>query len=132
MERTITSLNDLDDAVKSLTNDGIDIFFISGDVMISQVIPQLAQTMQKKGIPFFTNTAEDVNSGAFLSMGADYFEVGEKAAAIFEAVLAGTNPNDIPIEKYVPFSLGVNLTLAKGFGVMLPDTLVKNAKIVIH
>jgi len=132
VERSITSLNDLEDELNALINSGIDIFFISGDVMISQVIPEIAQTMQRKGIPFFTNTADDVHSGTFLSLGADYYEVGEKAATIFEGVLMGANPNDIPIETFLPLSIGVNLTLAKRFGVILPDTLVKNAKIVIH
>ncbi len=132
VERSITSLNDLDDALNSLVSSGIDIFFISGDVMISQVIPRLAETMQKKGIPFITNTADDVNSGTFLSLGADYYEVGERAAVIFEGVVLGANPADIPIELFVPFSMGINLLQAKKFGVMISDTLVKKAKFVIR
>ncbi|MEI6433904.1 MAG: ABC transporter substrate binding protein [Bacteroidota bacterium] len=131
-ERAITTLDDLDDARKSIISSGIDIFFISGDVMISQVIPQLAKPMTQKKIPFFSNTAEDVNSGTFISLGADYSQVGEKAASVFMGVLKGANPKDIPIELYVPYSLGINLNLAKEYGIAIPDTMISAAKIVIR
>jgi putative ABC transport system permease protein len=131
-ERAITSLDDIDDAINSLTGSGMDIFYISGDVMISQIIPKLALTMQKKGIPFFTNTDSDVNAGSFVSLGADYFEVGERGAMILEGLLYGANPRDIPIETFVPFSLGVNMKLARQYKVAVPDTLVARAKYVIR
>ncbi|MFH1160079.1 MAG: ABC transporter substrate binding protein [bacterium] len=132
IERTITNLNDLDDAVNSITTAGIDIFFISGDVMISQVIPQLAKKMTEKNIPFFSNTADDIRSGTLVSLGADYYEVGEKAAEVFKKILGGIPPNDVPVETFVPAAFGINLGLAKKYRIPVPDALVKQAKIIIR
>jgi putative ABC transport system permease protein len=132
IERTITSLNELDDAVNSVCAEGIDIFFISGDVMITQVIPRLAKTMTEKRIPFFTNTSDDIQSGTFISLGADYYEVGERAAGIFKRMAAGADPASIPIELYVPEALGINMILAKKYGISIPESLLKQAKTVIR
>ncbi len=131
VEKTITNLNDLEDAVASLRYPGIDIFYISGDVMISQTIPTLAKKMTSWNVPFFTNTSDDINSGTFLSLGADYFEVGQKAAALFEQVLLGASPKAIPIESYVPMALTVNLLLAKKLKINIPDSVINKAKIII-
>ena len=132
IEKTITSLNELDDARKSLVNAGIDIYFLSGDVMVSQAIPQLAKAMTQAGIPFFSNNADEVNQGTFISIGADYYEVGEKAAETLHEVMRGANPARIPIRVFVPWSVGVNLKLARQYGVSVPDTMITNARFVIR
>lgn len=131
-EKAITSLNELDDARKSLIDSGIDVFFLSGDVMVSQAVPQLAKAMSLAKIPFISNNADDVNGGTFISVGADYYEVGGLAAQILLDIMVGANPKDIPIKMFVPYSVGVNLKMAREYAVTIPDTMVQRAKIVIR
>jgi len=131
-ERTITGTNEVDEAVKSLVSSGIDIFYVSGDVTTSQLIPVLAVQMRERKIPFFTNTSDDIKSGTFISYGADYYEVGRKAAGIMMGIMDGAAPVDIPIEWYVPEGLGINLAIARELNVSIPDSILKKAAVKLN
>ena len=132
IERTITGTNEVNEAVKSLLSSGIDIFFISGDVTASQLIPELALLMREKKIPFFTNTTDDIRSGTFLSFGANYYEVGKKAAVMMIGVMDGADPADIPIDSYVPEGLGINLAIAKEQKISIPDSILNKAAVKLY
>ncbi|MCX6283695.1 MAG: hypothetical protein NTW31_05630 [Bacteroidetes bacterium] len=129
LERTITGTNEIDEAIKSLLDEGMDIFYVSGDVTTSQVIPVLAKLMRERKIPFFTNTSDDIKSGTMLSYGADYYEVGKKAAGIMLGIMDGAAPADIPIELYVPEALAINLAIAREEKISIPDSIMKKATI---
>jgi putative ABC transport system permease protein len=127
IERTVTGTSEVDESLNSLFADNIDILFISGDVTVSQMIPSLAMKARSRMIPMFTNTSDDIRSGAFISFGADYYEVGRKAAGILAGVIEGASPADIPIETYVPKALSVNLAIARELRIQIPDSLRKAA-----
>ena len=94
-------------------------------------IPSLAAKLRQKKIPYITNTPADIESGAFLCLGADYYDVGLKAAELATRIIRGENPAGMPVILYVPEQLTVNLRLAKEYGVTIPDDLItKAAKVV--
>jgi len=132
LERTVTGTDEIDEAAKSLISSGIDIFFVSGDVTVSQVIPSLAQLMREKKIPFFTNTSDDIRSGTLIGFGADYYEVGKKAGGIMIGVMDGADPIDIPIETYVPTTLTINLAIAREQKLYIPDSILNKAVIKLN
>lgn len=132
IEKTITNTNDIEEVAKSIVNEKIDIFFTSGDVTVSMVVPSLSRKMSENRIPYFTNTPEDIKSGAFFAIGADYPEVGKKAADILLKVIKGNDPKDIPIELYVPERYHINMKLAKSYGISVPQHIIKGAGIVIN
>jgi len=131
LERTITGTNEVDEAARSLVSSGIDIFYVSGDVTASQLIPSLAKMMREKKIPFFTNTSDDIKSGTLVSFGADYYEIGKKAAGIMIGIMDGADPADIPIEVFVPEGLAINLAIAKEQRIHIPDTILNKAGIKV-
>ncbi|MCX6152478.1 MAG: hypothetical protein NTX22_18275 [Ignavibacteriales bacterium] len=131
IERTITNSNEIDEAVKSLINKKVDLFLTSGDVTVTMVVPSIAKMMAKNKIPYFTNTPDDVNAGALISLGADYHDVGVKAAKLFTRFLDGEQIIKIPIEKYVPEKLALNLTLAKRLEIQIPESVIKQAALII-
>lgn len=132
VEKTITSVGELDEAVKSLISSGIDIFFVSGDVTVSQALPVLGRAMQDAGIPFFSNSSDDIYSGTMLSLGASYYDVGKKAAGILLGVMDGASPVDIPIEIYMPETLAINIALAVKLRVSIPDSISRKAAIKLE
>ena len=129
IERTINNSSEIIEAVNSVIIEGIDIFITSGDVTVSQAISSIAQRLEKYKIPFFTNTPNDVNDGALITLGADYQEVGEEAALQMIEIINGKSPGDIPVKLFVPEKIGVNLTLAKKIGINIPDWLIKKAEL---
>jgi len=130
IERTISSSSEIEEAFKSLIAEKIDIFFTSGDVTVTQAVASISAKLEKLKIPYFTNTPEDVNSGALISVGADYFDVGLKGAEILIKISNGQSPKSLPIELYVPKILNINKSVAIRMGLQLPDFLFQQAKLV--
>jgi len=62
-----------------------------------------------------------------MCLGADYYDVGLKAAELTVRVIGGEKPAAIPIVSYVPEQLTLSLSLAKEYGISIPDDLVKKA-----
>jgi putative tryptophan/tyrosine transport system permease protein len=130
VERTVTSTDEVKDALAALLNKDIDLFFTSGDTTVTLAVQTIANILKERKIPYFTNDPTDVGHGAFLSIGADYYEVGVETAKVAERVIRGEQPRDIPIRNFVPEKIGVNAGLAALYGVAIPDSLLKKAAIV--
>ncbi len=131
VEVQITGTQEIDEALRSVLGSSPDIFFTSGDTTVSSVIPSVALKLRQKKIPYFTNTPADIDSGALMCLGADYYDVGLKTADLAVRVIKGEKPAVIPIAYYVPEQLTVNLTLANEYGITIPDDLVKKAVKVV-
>ncbi len=131
IEVQITGTQEIDEALKSVLSNNPDIFFTSGDTTVSSVIPSLAQKLRQKKIPYITNTPADIDSGVFMCLGADYYDVGLKAAEIATRIIRGEKPAGMPIVSYVPEQLTLNLKLAQEYGVAIPEDLVRKASRVV-
>lgn len=128
IERTISNSSEIVEALNALIAEGIDLFITSGDVTVSQAISSIASRLEKAKIPYFTNTPNDINDGALVTIGADYVEVGEEAALMMIRIIQGTSPGNIPVKMFVPEKIGLNITLAKRLGIKFPDWLIKQAE----
>ena len=94
-------------------------------------LPSIAEILKGRKIPYFTNTPVDVDAGAFVSIGADYYEVGKETAKVAIEVINGKNPKDIPIKDFVPEQLAVNLKLAQLYGITVPKAILDRAAKVV-
>ena len=129
-EINVNSTSEVLDALRSLLNRKIDLFLTSGDNTVIMALESVAEILKEHKIPYFTNTPSDVDRGAFVSIGADYNEVGKETARMAERVISGENPKSIPINNYVPEKIAVNLSLAGEYGIKIPETLLKKAAYV--
>lgn len=131
LEANISSTSEVMDALKSLLNKKIDLFLTSGDNTVIMSLEATAGFLRQYKIPYFTNSASDVQRGAFVSVGPDYYIVGKKIAQLAGRVISGEQPKDIPIESFAPDVIYLNLDLAREYGIKIPaETLVKAAKVV--
>ena len=124
IEANVSNTSDVQDALNSIFAKNIDIFFTSGDNTVMLAMQQIAQILQKKKIPYFTNTYSDVDKGAFISLGADYYQVGLQTGIIAEKVLNGENPKSIPIYDFVPEKLNINMNLVKKYKIKIPEKVL--------
>ena len=90
----------------------------------------IAAALRQARIPYCTNAPADVDRGAFLSVGADYIEVGRETAKMALRVMGGENPKDLPINNCVPEKTAVNRGLAREYGVAVPEAVLKRAAYV--
>ena len=131
VESTVSSPAEIGDALRSLLSKGIDIFYTSGDNTVASVQKTVNQVLRKEKIPCFTNVPSDVESGAFVSIGADFHEVGQEIARMAGRVIAGESPKDIPIREFAPEKIFVNVALAEEYGIHLPRDFLERAARVI-
>jgi putative tryptophan/tyrosine transport system permease protein len=130
IEKTVSTTDEVKDALSALLNENIDIFFTSGDNTAMLAVVTIAAILSEHKIPYFTNDPTDIERGAFFSIGADYFEVGVETAKIAERVIGGEETKKIPIRDCVPEKIAVNAGLAKLYGATIPDKILKKAAIV--
>ena len=127
IEVSVSSTSEVMDAVNALINRGIDLFLTSGDNTVIQAFQPIVQKLRKHRIPYFTNNPPDVDLGSFVSIGADYYEVGQKTAGMAMRVINGEAPKTIPIYNFSPAKMFVNLALAKQYGIELSEGFLKRA-----
>ncbi len=131
LEANVSATNEVMDALKSLLSKKIDLFLTSGDNTVIMSLEATAGVLRQNKIPYFTNAASDVERGALVSVGPDYYVVGKRIAQTAARVIAGEKPKDIPIDSFAPDVIYVNLDLAREYGLTIPPaSLNKAAKVL--
>ena len=128
LEANVSQTGEVMDAVRSLIGRGIDIFLLSGDNTVQLAFSSIGALLNRHRIPAFTNNLADVDLGAFISMGSDYYEVGQETARMAIRIINGENPESVPINNFAPEKISVNLKLSKEYGVPLPEEYLKRAE----
>jgi len=126
LEANVTGSSEVIEALKALLSKKIDLFFTSGDNTVNAAVESIAEVLQKNRIPYFTNGPSDIERGAFVSIGADYYEVGRETARMAVRVMEGKSPEDISIREYAPEEIHVDLSLAKLYGIEIPEKFLQN------
>jgi putative ABC transport system substrate-binding protein len=94
--------------------------------------PQLFNAAISASLPTIVNDYEMLEAGALLSYQEDQREVLHKGALLFDKLLRGAKPADLPIEQPTKFILGINLKTARALGITIPQSLLQRADKVIQ
>lgn len=127
LEATVSSTSEVKDALMALLNKEIDLFLTSGDNTVNMALETIASILKQNKIPYFTNAPSDIDRGSFISIGADYYQVGVETAKMAQQMINGEDPKDIPIREFVPEKMYVNLSLAGLYGLSIPGEFLKRA-----
>lgn len=127
VETTVTSTAEVQEAVQSVLSKNIDLFFTSGDNTVLLAVDTITQILKTHRIPYITNNISDVDRGAFMGVGPDYYDVGRETARMALEVIRGADPKDLPIRDYAPEIVYINTVLANDYGVILPEEILKKA-----
>jgi putative ABC transport system substrate-binding protein len=71
-------------------------------------------------------------NGGLLSYGPDDAEIYRGAASYVDHILRRTKPSDLPVQPPTKFELVINLKTAKALGLMVPNTLLVSADVLIE
>jgi len=130
LEATISNTGEIKDALMALLNKKIDLFFTSGDNTVLLSVETIADILKRYKVPYFTNSPADIDRGAFVSIGADFYEIGIETGKMAQRVINGEQPKDIPIKDFIPEKMAINPSLAKIYGIKVPDGFLKKAAII--
>jgi len=91
----------------------------------------LAAAARAKALTMFSS-AFWLEHGAFAAYGTDHRAVGYQAARLVAKILAGSRPQDVPVEGANRIELAVNLKVAKAIGISIPQAALLRAERVIE
>lgn len=129
-ECTFDDLNAVDFVLSNII-DRVDALYIPSGVTIYGSIEKIAKTAAEHNVPVFCADENMVKAGGFFSYGADYYEVGKKAAQMSAKILRGeAQPGSMPVEYLSEFSVVVNQDVMNKLGITLPEDIKAKAKFV--
>lgn len=131
VERAVTNSSEVKQAAESFS--GIDAIYIPTDNTVVSALDAVLMVAEKLKVPVIAGESESVKSGALLTYGIDYYELGRQTGEMAVRVLKGeAKPADMAIETQKDLQLFVNKKAAERFGVTLPQQLLDQADEVIE
>ncbi len=125
----VNTPTELPDAAASLVGRPIDAIVQISDNLTMAGFTGITQAARRAQKPLFSLNSSTVPLGAPVSMGRDYFAVGEHTVKLIEQVIAGTPPARIPFLLPPTVKLTLSPGHARAVGMELPAALLKEGKV---
>ena len=132
VERQVASVEELRLGLRALKADEADAYFYINDAMMASQAQSVIDAARAKKLPTMFQEPSLVAQGALVSYGVSYHEVGRLSAKYVQRVLAGTSPQNLPVEMLNRLGLAVNLKTAKELGLTIPQAVLLRADQIIE
>jgi putative ABC transport system substrate-binding protein len=123
---------ELDAAVRRLSDEHVDIAIVLQTSMLLAYAPQIAEAALAQRLPTVYGYREHVIAGGLISYGVDLRWCFYRGAYFVDRILRGTAPGDLPIEFPTKMFLAVNLKTASTLRITIKPTLLSLADEVIE
>jgi putative ABC transport system permease protein len=127
---TITNSSEVYQAAVSLVNKRINAFVLVPDNIVYSAFESVVKAAAIKKMPIFINDVERLKDGALGAYGYDYTLSGIQAAHLVDRIIKGESPSHIPFERYSKATFGLNMNVARDFGITIPPDLIAKATII--
>jgi len=131
-DRRVNSERNLETAFESLVQAGVQAVMAAADPFLANQRARLVALAAKHRLPAMWEWPDFVESGGLMSYGTDIIESYRQVGVYAGKVLRGEKPADLPVVQPVTFSLAINLTTAKAFGIEVPATLLARADQIVE
>jgi putative ABC transport system substrate-binding protein len=122
----------LDAALESAVKQSPQAVVQLGSPLIRQGAARIAQVLTDHRIPAISQFRTYPDGGGLMSYGPDLIALYRRVSYQVSAILKGSRPADLPIERPTKFELIVNMKAAKALGVVVPSSLLATADEVIE
>jgi putative ABC transport system substrate-binding protein len=123
----VSTLDDLQPAVETAVQDGVDAIMASIFVVSSGGVPEayttLAQACVGHRLPSMGDDRQFAEYNGLLGYGANEPAAVRRSAYYISRILAGAKPSDLPVEQPTNFDLVGNRTTAEALGIAIPSDL---------
>ena len=124
--------DDFDAAFAAMAKERAEGLIVLVNPMFFGQRQQIIERAAKQKLPAIYEWTFFVQGGGLVSYGADVLDVYRRAAGLVDKILKGAKPGDLPVEGPTRVDMGVNLKSAKALGVTIPESIVKQAVVVIE
>src|SRR5262245_4784358 len=131
VERHVTSVEELRQALQALKAKEVDAYFYTTDGMVTSQAQLVIDMATSKRLPTMFSEQSLVAMGGLASYGQNFYEIGRLSAKYVQKVIAGAQPGDLRVETVDKFELAMNLKTAKQIGLTIPPNVLARADKVI-
>jgi putative ABC transport system substrate-binding protein len=132
VERPVTSVEDLQRKVSAFEPRDAEAFFYVNDTTVRSQAQFVIETMNAKKVPTMFSAPELAAQGALAGYGVSFRDVGRLSARYVQRILAGAQPQALPVESLSKVDLAVNVGTARRIGVTIPQAVRLSASEVIE
>ena len=93
---------------------------------------RVARLALQAGLPTVTDSDVIVEAGCLVSYGFSVLDNFERAGYFVDRILRGAKPGELPVEQIARLVLAVNLKTANALGVVIPESILLRADLVIR
>ena len=132
--QTITSVNEITNAVSALVSDGCDAIYLPTDNVIATAVATIVNITNDAGIIVVCGEEGMIGDGGLISYSINYKALGVMTGEMGVQVLNGTKASDIeitglPIED---LSLVINKKAAAAANITIPQALLDKADTIVE
>jgi putative ABC transport system substrate-binding protein len=127
-----TTIDEIDAAFATLTNDRPDALFVGGDAFFYSRRGQIAMLAVRERIPAAFGSNDAVANGGLMSYSTDLTDMFRQVGVYTGRVLKGEKPADMPVIQVTKFMVAINLQTARALGIEVPPGLLSIADEVIE
>jgi putative ABC transport system substrate-binding protein len=123
--KKVSSPAEVPEALASLRNS-IDAYWLLPDELVTspQALTTLREFSMANRIPIMSFSEKYLKAGAAAAITFSMADMGDQAAAMAARILAGTLPNDIPVESPRRLKVIANITVLRRIGVPINEAAI--------
>lgn len=129
VEYAIASSNDLTTTANVMVGK-VDAIWVPLDNTVASAFTSLVQVAKTAKKPIYTSVDTMVAEGGLASVYIDQYELGLATGKMAAKVLAGKSVDQLPVEIFDQGNPIINETVAAELGIVIPDNLKSEAKLV--
>jgi len=130
----VASTADLERAVAEAARRGAQVLHVSPEPTFAAEasFPRILRAAREHSLPIMFDNRGFLEAGALISCGPDTRELNRSLVMLLDKVLRGAKPADLPVVQARNIELGINLRVARSFGIIVPSALLARADVVIE
>jgi ABC-type uncharacterized transport system substrate-binding protein len=119
--------DEAESAFRTLVRERADAVVVQGSLAVKPVTDMAI----KYRVPTASTTRAFADIGGLMSFGADGPASFRHSTKFVQKILQGWQPKDLPIEQPTKFELAINLKTAKAMGLMISETFLLRADVLL-
>lgn len=129
VEATVSNVNDIQQAARSLVGE-VEAIYVPTDNVLASAMPTLASVTEEAKLPVICGEGGMVKAGGVATLGIDYYKLGVQTGEMAADILSGkAKPADMPIQTQKEFTTIINAKMAESIGLTIPEALLKGAEV---
>ena len=128
----VTDSDGLPVAISQLRRARVQALYGLDSALMGSHSLELLGLASQARLPVAYGRSEWARQGALLSYSTDFGDMFRRAATYVDRILKGANPGDLPVEQPTKFEFVLNLKVARGLGIQVPQSVLAQADEVIR